>query len=277
VERAGNLVRWKIRKALRKATKSRAANVDMPRIYLVNIGANTAHQKLARCPIFDDGSFVYVSFPDEEGRQKYPKTAQPFLFPKCSPNTHLDPDWNNLTYGDNCKNPRARALLQAKPNDIFLFWALLWKSTNENWTEDRGWYFIGAIRIEEILEAGDPITKAKFENQERAKNNAHVFGNQVVKNPGRIDRVFIGFKDNSILFPKAIDLEIGKDDGLFQKTVRTADRKKVNWNEPPRWNSVTRSCRAVWDLEVLDERQRANLVCDAIRRKNPNFDLLTGL
>jgi len=250
---------------------------DMSRIYLINIGANTAHQNLARCPIFDGGGFVYVSFPDKDGRQNYPKEAEPFLFPKCPLNTHLDPDWKNVTYGDNCKNPRARALLQAKPNDILLFWALLWKNMSTSWTGERGWYFIGAIRIEEILEAGDSIAKAKFENRERTKNNAHIVGNRVVKDSGRIDRVFLGLKGNSTLFPKAVDLEIGKEDGLFQKAVRTSDGKKVNWNVSPRWNSVTRSCRAVWNLGILEERQRANRVCDAIRQKNPDFDLLAGL
>jgi hypothetical protein len=50
-----------------------------------------------------------------------------------------------------------------------------------------------------------------------------------------------------------------------------------NWNTPPRWNSVTRSCRAVWNLEISEERQRANLVRNAIRQKNPDFDLLAGL
>jgi hypothetical protein len=98
-----------------------------------------------------------------------------------------------------------------------------------------------------------------------------------VKGSDRIDRVFIGFKEKSILFPNAVDLEIGKENGLFQKTVRTADGKKVNWNTRPRWNSVTRSCRAVWDLEIMEERRRANLVCDAIRHKNSDFDLLNGL
>lgn len=253
-----------------------ATSVDMHRIYLINIGANTAHQKLARCPIFNDGSFVYVSFPDEEGKQGYPKAARSFLSSNCPASTHLDPDWNNLTYGDNCKNPRARALLQAGRNDILLFWALLWANTNKNWTGERGWFFIGAIRIEEILEAGDSFQKAKFGNQKRARNNAHIVGGKVMKRQERIDRVFIGFRKNSTLFHKAVDLEIGKDNGLFQKAIRTADGRKVNWNEPPRWNSVTRSCRAILNLEVPEERHRANLIRDAIHQKNPDFDLLAG-
>jgi hypothetical protein len=41
---------------------------------------------------------------------------------------HLDPDWDRLTYGDRCANPRAKSLLKAQKGDILLFWALLWKT-----------------------------------------------------------------------------------------------------------------------------------------------------
>lgn len=249
----------------------------MSRIYLINVGANTAHQKLARCPIFDDDTFIYVSFPDEEGRQNYAPSARPFLSPNCPSSTHLDPDWDNLTYGDNCKNPRARTLLQADRDDILLFWALLWGNKNKDWTGVKGWYFIGAIRIEEILEAGDSILKAKPNNQKRAENNAHIIGGKVIKEPNRIDRVFIGSKKDSALFNKAVDMEIGKDHGLFQSTIRTANGAKINWNSSPRWNSVTRSCRAILNLEISPERHRASLIRDRILQKNPHFDLLEGL
>jgi hypothetical protein len=253
----------------------------MSRIYLINIGANTAHQHLARSPIFEDGRFVYISFPDEDGRQDYPTTMRQFLSPTCPSRTHLDPDWDHVTYGDNCKNPRASALRKAERNDVLLFWALLWGSDRDgwnSWTGKRGWYLIGAIRIEEILEAGDSLANAKPENRERASHNAHVIQHSIRKaRRHRIDRVFIGFKKHSRLFASAVDLEIGRDGGLFQRTILTADGAPVGWNSPPRWNSVTRSCRAVWDLNDPMERKRANEIRKAIKKGNPDFDLLAGL
>jgi ABC-type branched-subunit amino acid transport system substrate-binding protein len=38
----------------------------MSKIFLVNVGANTSHASKARSPIFEDGTFVYVSFPLDE-------------------------------------------------------------------------------------------------------------------------------------------------------------------------------------------------------------------
>lgn len=38
----------------------------MSRIYLINVGANRRYRRLVRCPIFDDGSFVDVPFPEAE-------------------------------------------------------------------------------------------------------------------------------------------------------------------------------------------------------------------
>jgi hypothetical protein len=253
----------------------------MSRIYLINIGANTGHRQLARCPIFADGRFVYVSFPDEDGRQTYPTAMRPFLSPRCPSSTHLDPDWDDATYGDNCRNPRARALLKAKRNDILLFWALLWPNAGHSWAtwteEGRGWYLIGAIRIEETLEAGDSVLKVKPENRDRARRNAHVIeGNIRSASRNRLDRVFVGFKKHSRRFARAVDWEIYKTGGLFQRAVRTTDDKQVNWKRPPRWNSVTRSCRAVWDLNDAAERKRAHLIRNAIQERNPDFDLLAG-
>jgi hypothetical protein len=252
----------------------------MPRIYLINVGANLAHQSLARSPIFSDQTFAYVSFPDEEGGQDYPETARAYRSANCPSSTHLDPDWLNLTYGDNCKNPRARALLRAAPRDILLFWALLWRHSGtgwSGWTGERGWFLIGAIRIEEILEAGEPVSRAKVANRDRARYNAHVSYGRVASRSNRIDRLFIGFKRFSGLFRKAVDLGIGRTDSLFRKTVFTADGRAIKWGTSPRWNSVTRSCRAVWSLDDPAESRRARLLRDAIQKKNLEFDLLAGL
>src|SRR5689334_98075 len=99
----------------------------MSKVYLLNIGANTGHKAKARSPVFGDGSFKFVSYPcsQDEGRT-YPAEMRPFVHGEES--THLDPDWEALTYGDYCRNPRASALRDAKENDVLLFWALLWEN-----------------------------------------------------------------------------------------------------------------------------------------------------
>src|SRR3954447_4569651 len=105
----------------------------MPKIYLINVGANTRHYTVARSPRFDDGSWKYVSFPAKHcspfcksvkhhrNKQTYSKEIFPFLSSECPRHTHLDPDWENMTYGDNCQNRKARALLNVIPNDTLLF------------------------------------------------------------------------------------------------------------------------------------------------------------
>src|SRR5438093_5093935 len=101
----------------------------MAKIYLINVGANTGHSRKARSPVFPDGTWMYVPFPKNGGKgQPFPHSARPFVRVLPGTKWHLDPDWKGLTYGDCCKNPRARALLSVDRGDILLFWALLWKT-----------------------------------------------------------------------------------------------------------------------------------------------------
>lgn len=132
----------------------------MTRIFLINVGANLSHQGRARCPLFPDGTFVYVPFPldgDEGGRWPYPTNAWPFTYNLRWHQTHVDPDWPYLTYGDYFSNPRAAALHTLVPHDILLFWALLWDNDGDNWfdfSKRRSWHLIGSLRIEEALWPG---------------------------------------------------------------------------------------------------------------------------
>ena len=250
----------------------------MSKIYLVNVGANAAHQNLARSPVFQDGSFVYVSFPDDESKGRYGATAAPFVRDPKRMRTHVDPDWKNLTYGDNCANPRARALLSVEPDDILLFWALLWRIRDRNddvWASDRkGWYLIGALRVQHILSSREGIAHLPQADQRRVVQNGHMNGRRVESR--NFVRVFLGKRKHSARFDHAVDLGIYRNDGLLKKTIRTAQGQEVMWNRSPRWNSVTRTCRAVLDLSVPKETQRAQLICSSISSANPEFDLLAG-
>jgi hypothetical protein len=45
---------------------------------------------------------------------------------------------------------------------------------------------------------------------------------------------------------------------------------------PPMWNSVTRSCRAILDLDDKHDGVLANYLADRIAEKNEGFDLIGG-
>src|SRR5437868_14028056 len=109
----------------------------MSKIFLVNVGANVKHQARARSPIFDNDRFIFVSFPltegEEPGLKPYPPAARPFTRNVGIYETHADPDWDNLTYGDYTANGRAAALKRAAPGDVLLFWALLWRNHGGGW------------------------------------------------------------------------------------------------------------------------------------------------
>lgn len=252
----------------------------MPRIYFVNVGANTTHAMRARSPIFPDNSFFFVTFPTDDGSgQSYPLNMRRYIRDVDS-RTHLDPA--GYAYGDCCQNPRARALLNVQQNDILLFWALLWKIPNreadvfQSRAEDRLWCLIGALRVEHILRNGESIISLNSELRSRAEVNAHVL-NGCVQNIRDV-RVFLGDpRFSSMLFDHAIDLGIYADNGLANRTIRDRSGRQIHWHERPRWNSVMRSCRVFWDLTKEEEFTRACFVRDAILANNPSFDLLAEL
>lgn len=241
----------------------------MAKIYLINVGANTGDRRKARSPIFSDGTWIYVPFPPKKEGQEFPKQARPFV--RNNVKCHLDPDWNGLTYGDCCRNRRARALLKTREGDILLFWALLWKTQRNECifkSHDKGWYLIGALRVECIFKDGDKVTCR------RARRNAHVRGGHVERRRGDGVRVFAGSRQYSCRFVVAVDWEVRRNGGLMQQVVRTKDGQEVQWNRSPRWNSVTRSCRAILDLDKPDDRKAAKILARHIRRLNKGFDLL---
>jgi Nucleotide modification associated domain 3 len=252
----------------------------MPKIYLINIGANLAHATKARCPVFVDraDTFEFVAFPDENCSQSYPKPLWRFVRPEWRRCCHLDPDWKHLTYGDNCFNRRARALLSVTKGDILLFWSLLWKVRNgqEVWTStERGWFLIGALRVGRVLFSGHTIRDLPVTQRSRVKHNAHITGTRVETRP--LIRVFIGDPEFSCRFHRAVDLGIYEVDSLLRNTIRCADGRAIQWRRSPRWNSVMRGCRAVLDLDAPEDLRRAKLLRKAIMRANPHFDLLENV
>ena len=256
----------------------------MSKIFLINIGANTGHASVARGPIFEDATWAYLPFPHrniKEGKS-YPENARNFIRNIGLNETHSDPDWKNLTYGDLVQNRRAAALNGAHEGDVLLFWGLLWRNLTHDWsgwTGERAWYLFGAITIEEILDAGQKPSDVKIlNNRVRAAENVHACKGKV----GDGQKVFIGCKKRSQRFEKAVDLGIYKNSGLLFQAIRTAAGENISWTSKPKWNSVTRPVREIFDSSVpnsgkqADSRRRVELLRKAILAEN-GFDLMEGI
>jgi hypothetical protein len=248
----------------------------MSKVYLINVGANSSDSSRARSPIFEDDRFIYVPFSFKrrggDGYFEYPKPARPFIRNMQGRSTHCDPDWSNLTYGDQCSNRRAAALRRVGVGDILLFWGLLWRNNGKTWksfTGHRGWYLIGALRVSEILEEGQTAKDAKRANRKRAAKNAHLVDGVI----GDGQRVFIGSKRRSKLFRRAVDLQTTQGSGLLFRTIRAASGKHLSLHGKTPWNSSTRSCRVIWDLDLPDHRVRARIARKAILHRT-GYDLL---
>ena len=247
-------------------------------VYLVNVGANTSHRARARSPVFADGSFVYVSFPTKGSHLRgYAAEALPFLRGVDPNHTHADPCWDDLTYGDDCSNPRAAVLRRVVKSDILLFWGLLWKNGGRDWSAfsgERGWYLLGALRVEEIAVPGQSLQQVSDHNRTRASANPHFLQGGGVLPPN--EHVFLGAPRYSSKFSRAIDLAVTNPVGLMYSAFTSSDGKVLVHDRQPSWRSSLRSCRGIWDLSDAGARARAFIVREAIMAST-DFDLLEHL
>jgi hypothetical protein len=259
----------------------------MAKIYLINVGANTGHGSQARAPLFPDGSFEFVSFPDDGSEIPYPREAWPYVSDSKVLKTHADPDWQRLTYGDNCANRRAKALLSAEPGDMLLFWGLFWKIARRGkgifacGGEDRRWCLFGALTVKHIIkaEAGvDVAVRARVkdrEDQRRALRNAHVRNWCLPRiKKGRHDVLFVGDPNRSARFDRAVDLEVYQDNGLLRRTILSSDGRALNWSQRPRWNSSLRPCRVVLDHSDREHAKRFEILRKSLIAANPGLGRL---
>ncbi len=88
--------------------------------------------------------------------------------------------------------------------------------------------------------------------------------------------IFIGCTKHSGLFQKAVDLQAREKFGLLFRTVRSARGLALTPDGKPKWSSSNRSCRVVWNLDIPEERSKANIAGEAIKRQT-GFDLLNKL
>jgi len=250
----------------------------MSLVYIINVGANTSHTGKARSPIFGDGSWVYVSFPTRHPyRPGYSLDARPFIRGVSAENTHADPSWEDLSYGDNCSNPRALALKKVRNGDILLFWGLLWRNGGKEWsafTGERGWYLLGALRVEEIAVPGQAVQQVTEPNRSRAGRNAHfVHGAGILP---KHDWVWLGTPRYSRKFSRAVDLAVASPSGLMYTAFTSSKGVLLTRDAKPSWRSSLRTCRKVCDLNDPADRARAEIVRKEILTQS-NFDLLEDL
>jgi hypothetical protein len=243
----------------------------MTAVYLINVGANTADTNRARSPIFTNGSFVYVPFSCGSaasfGAAKYPTACVPYLNNGRASFAHVDPHWNDLTYGDVVSGARGSSLASAGVGDILLFWGLLWENRGIGWagfTGDRAWYLFGAIRIEGIIEGGTRSRDVPRRFKSRTSRNAHFIRGMVPYG----HRVFIGERRYSSKFQRAVPLDFHRPNGLAYRTCTDSATNLLTHRGKPHWRSSLRGCRRMWDLENRIQRARANVVRRAIERLN---------
>ena len=266
---------------------------------------------------------------NDDNPKPYSEKMLPFTSPhKDNLKTHNDPDWCNMTYGDVCSGKgciRGYELRYVIPGDIFLFWGLLWHNENTDWREfigkkgacwedfsrpldsSKGWYLIGAIRIEKIIVSECTLDKLSPEKlsivkqnvisenaldrlssdeRYRLKRNAHFHfaDNRIRTNHW----IFLGDKDKkcSQLLHKPVELWIPKTkqknesnwkESLLYRTFRTDKGNHLSLNSSPLWHQYLRRCRRIWDLKNYEQLKLAKCVRDAIQKENKEFNLLENL
>ena len=251
------------------------------RIYLANVGSNSKHAAFS--PIFDDGTFEFVSIPVDWDEQDWPGAVRyrdlrsyhdpgrdllQFVPPKSHDwPCHNDPEFGTFTYGNSSDNPSSVALTRMREGDVLLFLARLESWADGKRTGEAGFYLIGGLLADY---AGWVTPQSSRAN--RFANNAHAI---------RGDWEFWGIagSSQSRRFERAVP--IGR--AICEKVFTDADGKPWNWrdgrSELTTINSYTRTCRCVLDTSNPEQKQRAATLRDWIEQYTGDYDaeLLAGV
>ena len=247
------------------------------RIFLANVGVNAGHRFSS--PLFPDGTFEFIPIPeapDLEGlhvlryrdlrshNSPMPDLADHIPRRLWNKAAHNDPEFETLTYGDNCEtSPRAAALKQLEPGDFLFFLARLARQTDGK-TPSHGFYLIGYFQIDEVLR--DVRAQPDSETLRRFGHNAHV--RRGLSDTDLWDRfwVFRGSRrsrrfENAVPITRAIAVEL----------FTSADGSPWHWDkgrtELQVIGSYTRSCRCVcWQsAQVGQIRTREDYYYEELR------------
>lgn len=250
------------------------------RVFLANVGANTSHRYSS--PLFDDGSFELLPIPEtppEPGPNSVtfaelrswgdPSVSLKRFLPArlWGVAAHADPDFRQLTYGDNCERaPRAHALRQIQPGDLLMFIARLRRATGPAEAQEAGFFLIGYLEVDQVVAnvAGRPAGRLPG----RFEANAHV------RKGRNDDRHWDGFwvfggSKRSRRFRRAVPI----DRRIAELVLRDATDKPLTWgagrSDLQVIGSYTRTCRCIIDPALSgDARHRLAILWQRIHEFN---------
>jgi hypothetical protein len=247
------------------------------RIYLANVGANASHRFAG--PIFADGTFEFLPIPEDRDLPGDHAVRYRDLTSYNEPGAdllryvperlwrwpaHSDPEFETFTYGDNCAtSPRAAALKRMEWGDRLLFLARLERWADAGPTGEFGFYLVGFLEIDEVLE--DVTSCPDGGVLERFGANAHV--RRGLSDPALWDR-FWAFRGSgrSRRFHRAVPVTRA----LASEVFTAADGRPWRWDRGRSdlqvIGSYTRSCRCVIDPAVAGHQARAETLWEWIAR-----------
>ena len=222
-------------------------------MFVVNVGVNASHRLVS--PLYEDGSFAFVTIPEERlldgpsmvryGDVRRLREVVPERY-WGSP-THYDPEFETLTYGDNCGwAPRAAALRSARSGDALVFIARLVRVG----TGQPVFGLVGWLEVESVL-----ADVRSCPSDVRFLANAHVRRAQADA------RYWDGFwlfggSPRSGLFPRAALVGRAEAELLFRDKDGYPWRWRNGRSELQTIGSYTRSCRCAIDPVLEPQRAR---------------------
>ena len=241
-------------------------SVPRGRVFIINVGANTASP--LQSPVFEDGTFEFMPIPEYEPldsqevlsfddlRQfNHPDKPLLDLFPRpaisLAEKVHNDPEFLTFTYGDNIQ--QKGKLRDLQPGDFLFFLARLVPYNNNRFEHEKAYFaLVGYLEIAELLKDPD----SPFFTSPAFARNAHIRRWRV--NPASFDK-FVVFKgsNNSRRFKYAVPF-----DQRFVEDVQLLDAHGKPWE----WGrttdlgvigSYTRTARMHIDLETTEGREQA--------------------
>ena len=248
------------------------------RIFLANVGANASHRFAG--PVFPNGTFEFLPIPEDRDladpnavryrdlrshydpardlRQYVPQRLWDWP-------AHYDPEFDTLTYGDNCgKSPRAASLKRLDPGDFLFFIVRLARAQPSPEAGTHGFFLIGFLEVEETLP--DVRRRPETDTLRRFEANAHV--RRGLSDPGLWDGfwMFRG-SSRSQRFHKAVPVTRELATRLFTSADGSAWRWDDGRTDLQVIGSYTRSCRCVIDPSLSGYGARVEALWATVARQ----------